>query len=310
MMLTIAAFFFLASNMVPNMPSSPHHTQHHETISAKQTAFHDMEYARVGDKSLRLDLLIPNGQGPHPLIVWIHGGGWMKGDKKMRPDHPALRQVDRGYAVASVNYRFSQEAIFPAQIHDCKAAIRWLRSNAEKYRLDPDRIAAWGPSAGGHLAALLGTTAGNRELEDISMGNAGISSRVQAVVDWFGPTDFLKMGGAHNEPLSPESLLLGCPIESCPERVAKANPINYVTRFTPPFLIQHGTADRKVPVNQSELLSKALIDAGVQVTYLPLEGVGHSLKRLQEKENLLVVEKFLDRTIGAERSIPSGDTIL
>jgi len=274
----------------------------HETVSGKHLTIRNIEYARVGGKPLRLDLRIPDGAGPHPLVVWIHGGGWTQGSKKMKPGHPALRQLSRGYAVASINYRLSQEAIFPAQIHDCKAAIRWLRGNAEKYRLDPEQFAVWGPSAGGHLAALLGTTTGNTELEDLSMGNAGITSRVQAVIDWFGPTDFLKMGGKHNKPLSPESLLVGCPIDTCPERAAKANPINYITENNPPFFIQHGTADRKVPINQSELLYEALKNAGVEAIYLPLQGVSHSMSRFQEDDNLLLIEEFLDQAIGKKRS--------
>jgi len=279
-----------------------------KAVSEKQLTFYDIEYATVGNKPLQLDLRIPDGAGPHPLIVWIHGGGWMRGNKSIGANHHALRQLDRGYAVASINYRLSREAIFPAQIHDCKAAIRWLRGNAGKYQLDPERIAVWGSSAGGHLAALLGTTAGVTELEDFSMGNAGISSRVQAVVDWFGPTDFLAMGGNHNKPLSPESLLVGCPIETCPERVAKTNPINYVTETDPPFFIQHGTADRKVPVNQSELLYKALTNAGVPAHYSPLQGVGHSLSRFQQTDNLLLVEKFIDQVIGEKRSIMSTES--
>jgi len=273
-----------------------------ESVSTKELTFRDIEYARIDGRPLQLDLRIPEGTGPHPLIVWIHGGGWMKGNKSIEPNHPALRQLDRGYAVASINYRLGQETMFPAQIHDFKAAIRWLRGNAGKYGLDPERIAVWGPSAGGHLAALLGTTGGITELEDFSMGSAGISSRVQAVVDWFGPTDFLAMGGKHNKPTSPESLLLGCPIETCPERVAIANPINYVTESDPPFFIQHGTADRKVPVNQSELLYEALKNAGVEAVYLPLQGVGHSMSRFQEDENLVLIEEFLDRVIGKKRS--------
>lgn len=261
----------------------------------------DIEYATVDGKPLQLDLRIPADAGPHPIIVWIHGGGWRKGNKSLRPNHPALRQTGRGYAVVAINYRLSQEALFPAQIHDCKAAIRWLRGNAGKYNLDPGRIAVWGSSAGGHLAALLGTTGDNTELEDLSMGNSDASSSVQAVVDWYGPTDFLKMGGKHNKPLSPESLLLGCPIKTCPERVAQANPINYVTENDPPFFIQHGTADRAVPINQSELLYEALVSAGVQATYLPLKGIGHGLSQFQKTDNLKLVEEFLDQTIGPKR---------
>jgi acetyl esterase/lipase len=259
----------------------------------------------VDGRSLRVDLRIPADAGPFPLVVWIHGGGWLRGNKRLTPNHPALRQLDRNYAVASIEYRLSGEATFPAQLHDCKAAIRWLRANAARYRLDPERIAVWGSSAGAHLAALLGTTGGDPAFEDASMGNPGVSSRVQAVIDWYGPTDFLRMGANHDKPDSPESRLLGCPIQSCPDRAAQANPITHVTPDDPPFFIQHGSADRTVPINQSELLHHALRSAGVPVTYVPLQGVGHKLSHFARNENLRRVEAFLDRVIGSQRIPPA-----
>ena len=159
----------------------------------------DLVYARAGAKDLLLDLYLPEGAPrPLPLVVWIHGGGWRNGAKEQTP---ARRLVERGYAVASINYRLSGEAIFPAQIHDCKAAVRWLRANAAKYGLDAGRVAAWGSSAGGHLVALLGTSGGIMELEG-GLGNADQSSRVQAVVDFFGPHGFPQdgRGGQQNAP--------------------------------------------------------------------------------------------------------------
>jgi acetyl esterase/lipase len=191
-----------------------------------------------------------------------------------------LTYLTQGYAIASINYRLSQHAIFPAQIEDCKAAVRWLRAHAAHYRLDPQRFAAWGPSAGGHLAAMLGVSRNVREFE---VGdNLGVSSRVQAVVDYFGPTDFLQMdahrtpdGMVHNTPDSPESELVGGCILEVPERVARANPVSYVTPDAPPFLIVHGDADPLVPYHQSVLLAAALKGAGATVTFYTVKGGGH-----------------------------------
>jgi acetyl esterase/lipase len=213
-----------------------------------------------------LDLYLPEqGDKPLPLIIWIHGGAWMAGSKD--GPSPALRFTANGYAVAQVGYRLSQEAKFPAQIHDCKAAVRWLRANAAKYNLDPNKFVAWGGSAGGHLVALLGTSGGVAELEG-NVNDLKESSRVQAVVDWFGPTDFLHIGDAesdlqHNAPDSPESKLIGGALLENKDKAAKASPITYVSKDAPPFLIMHGDRDRTVPFNQSELLYAALKKAAI-----------------------------------------------
>jgi acetyl esterase/lipase len=195
-------------------------------------------------------------------------------------DQVPLEYVPLGYAVASIDYRLSQDALFPAQIQDCKAAVRWLRANAAAYRLDPDRFAAWGYSAGGYLAALLGVCGG---VERFDTGdNLRVSCRVRAVVDYYGPTDFLQMdahalpsAAPHNPPNSPESQLIGGPIQENKEKVKAANPITYVTPAAPPFLIFHGDADPVVPHQQSRLLAKALERAGVPVTFYTVRGSGH-----------------------------------
>jgi acetyl esterase/lipase len=241
-------------------------------------SFKDLEYGRADGRSMRLDLYLPaKGQKALPLLIWIHGGAWMSGSKDDLS--PALRFTADGYAVAHVGYRLSQEAKFPAQIHDCKAAVRWLRANAQTYNLDPNKFVAWGGSAGGHLVALLGTTGGEAELEG-HVNDLKESSRVQAVVDWFGPTDFLQIGNAesdlqHNAPDSPESKLIGGPVLENKDKAAKASPISYVSKDAPPFLIMHGDRDRTVPFNQSELLYAALKKAGVDVTLVPMKGAGH-----------------------------------
>lgn len=271
--------------------------------ASSYTAYKDLVYAGLSDKN-RLDLYVPNGAGPHPLVVWVHGGGWQSGDKAQTP---ALFLAERGYAVASVNYRLSGEAIFPAQIHDVKAAVRWLRANAADYSLDPARIAAWGSSAGGHLVALLGTSGDVAALEDLSMGNAAYSSRVRAVVDWYGATDLLQMDaqlqppcrGNHNAADSAESRLIGCAIQTCPEAAARANPITYVSADDPPFLLHHGTADCTVPPGQSQLLYAALQGASVPATLYQLEGAGHGGPAFSTTAVQQQVQDFLDSTLRA-----------
>jgi acetyl esterase/lipase len=242
----------------------------------------DVEYIPRGHERNKLDLYLPQqaigeNQRPErlPLIIWVHGGAWMGGDKK---NCPAVKFVHEGYAVASINYRLSQHAIFPAQIEDCKAAVRWLRANADKYGLDPKRIGVWGASAGGHLVALLGTTGDVKEFDKGE--NLKFSSRVQAVCDYFGPTDFLKIGEfpstiKHYDVNSPESKLIGGAILENKEACRRANPITYVTKNDPPFLIVHGDTDPLVPHNQSELLYEALQKAGVQAKLHIVKGGGH-----------------------------------
>jgi acetyl esterase/lipase len=228
--------------------------------------------------------------------VWIHGGAWLGGSKN---GTPAMGQLRRGYAVASINYRLSQEAIFPAQIHDCKAAIRWLRAHAKEYNLDAKRIGVWGSSAGGHLVALVGTSGDVKELEG-DEGNLDQPSRVQAVCDWFGPTDFCQMAAHalpdskldHDAAGSPESKLIGGPIQENKDKVAKANPITYVSKDDPPFLIMHGDKDNLVPHHQGEILAEALRKAGVQVTFETVKGAGHGFGG---PEVMKRVEDFFDK---------------
>ncbi len=224
-----------------------------------------------------MDLYLPEKGNKAPLILWVHGGAWLEGSKE---DFAPLEYVADGYAVASINYRLSQHARFPAQLQDCKAAVRFLRAHAEQYHLDPQRFGAWGASAGGHLVTLLGVTA---SIAEFDVGeNLGFSSRVQAVVDYFGPTDFLQMddhrlpnGMVHNPPQSPESLLVGGPIQERKLEVARANPITYVSSDAAPFLIVHGDQDPLVPYHQSLLLEAALKKAGVPVQLYKVEGGGH-----------------------------------
>lgn len=237
----------------------------------------DRAYVPQGHPRQKLDLYLPPGPGPFPVVIWIHGGAWTTGDKA---GGPALNLLAEGYAVASINYRLSQDAPFPAAVQDCRTAVRWLRKQATLYRLDPRRFAVWGSSAGGHLAAMVGVT-GNNERFDTDLW-AEESSAVQAVVDFFGPTDFLQMdahrlphGMVHESADSPESAFIGGPIRQYPERVRQANPITYVDPKDPPFLVVHGDRDPLVPHHQSVLLVEALRAAGVPVRFHTVKGGGH-----------------------------------
>ncbi|HZS09640.1 MAG TPA: alpha/beta hydrolase [Blastocatellia bacterium] len=262
-------------------------------VPAGTTVHRDQPYVTGGHERQKLDLYLPPQGGKRPLIIWIHGGGWQNGSKD---NPPALRFLAEGYAVASINYRLSQHAIFPAQIEDCKAAVRWLRANAQKFGLDPNRFGVWGPSAGGHLAALLGTSG---DVKEFDVGEKlNFSSRVQAVCDFFGPTDFLQMdahrltnGMVHDTPDSPEAKLIGGPIQQNKAKVARANPITYVTPDDPPFLIAHGDADPLVPHHQSKLLAEALLDARVNTNFYTVPGGGHGGFR-DERLDLMVKEFF------------------
>ena len=249
------------------------------------TVHRDLVYASVGKRDLPLDLYLPiaDSARPLPVVMWIHGGGWRGGSKGNAG--PARAMIEKGFAVVDVEYRLSGEAIFPAQIQDCKAAVRWVRANAKKYQLDPERIGVWGSSAGGHLVAMLGVCGDVKEFDTDS--HAEFSSRVQVVCDWFGPTDLLRMNeqavtGAtmdHNAPNSPESLLIGGPIQEEPFRtkVAKANPITFVTQDDAPILIVHGDNDLLVSHRQSEDFHRALQKAGVKSTLHIEPGAGHGL---------------------------------
>ncbi|MGI9472836.1 MAG: alpha/beta hydrolase fold domain-containing protein, partial [Rubripirellula sp.] len=209
----------------------------------------DLTYATVGERKLPLDLYRPPSAAATPLVIWVHGGGWKGGTKTGAG--PALALLDRGYAVASVEYRLSGEAIFPAAIEDCKAAVSFLRLHAKEYNLDPNRFGVWGSSAGGHLVSLLGTSHDVDDFDTHAVCRQA-SSNVQAVCNWFGPSDFLRMNDFpgkidHDAAGSPESLFIGAPIQQQHAKSQRANPITYVSPGDPPFLHLHGEADQAVP---------------------------------------------------------------
>lgn len=259
----------------------------------------DVAYVEDGHERQKLDLYLPkNSTGKRPLVIWIHGGGWRQGSKK---NCRAIPLVERGFVVASINYRLSSHAVFPAQIHDCKAAVRWLRRHADLHGIDESKIGVWGSSAGGHLAALLGTSGDVKELAGVDVGDDG-SCRIQAVCDWFGPTNLLlmnKQAGSlgkmdHDSVSSPESLLLGGELQTVPDKAAAANPISYVTSDDPPFLILHGDIDPLVPVKQSQMLYDALLAANCDAEFTIVEGEGHGFRDPQWLQRSL---KFFESTL-------------
>lgn len=270
-------------------------------------AYRDLEYVAKGHERHKLDLYVPERvEGPLPLLIWVHGGGWQNGSKD---GCPPLRSgyTERGYAVASINYRLSGHAVFPAQIEDCKAAIRWLRAHARQYKLDPARFGVWGSSAGGHLVALIGTSGAVKEF-DVG-DHLDQSSAVQAVCDYFGPTDltaFVKTPRyeRHATAESPESKLLGGQVSERKELAAKANPISFVSSDDPPFLIVHGDQDGTVPLNQSQLLFEALKNAGVRVHFHTIHGAGHGTG-FGGSEITAMVADFFDKQLKAS-PLPSN----
>ena len=270
----------------------------------------DIPYAGTKNPRQTLDLLLPKSardSKPLPLVVNFHGGAFRAGDKSMGVREIADLVESGDYAAATINYRLSGEAIWPAQIHDCKAAIRWLRANAAKYGLDPDRIGVIGASAGGHLAAMLGTGGGVAALEGDLGPHVGVSSRVKCVVDQFGPSDLLAMADYpsridHNAPDSPESELIGGAIQEHKDAARAASPITYVSRDDPPFLILHGTEDPLVPFNQSERLAEALKAAGVPCTFVKVVEAGHGGFRSPEVGRR--IRQFLDKHL---RDRPVGE---
>jgi acetyl esterase/lipase len=280
-------------------PASP-------TIPAGAEYIGGVQFAQRSSGPLFLDLFRPAKRPSNemlPLVIYIFGGAWMIGNRYqfggLVPG--AGKLIDDCYVVAAIDYRLSQQAIFPAQIHDVKSAIYWLRAHAADYQIDADRIGIWGPSAGGHLSALAGTSAGRLEPPDAS-ADTNDGSRVQAVVDFFGPTNFLAMrehmltSFDHDGPDSPESRLVGGPIGERAQAVKEANPITYISGDEPPFLLVHGIDDPIVPFNQSEILASALRSAGVDVTFRPIEGGGHGTGEEFDSPALMdIITKFFDR---------------
>ena len=276
-------------------------------VSNFQRKWLDLPYASLSPAQ-QLDIYLPDeGEGPFPVIMHIHGGGFEFGDKRDVHVLPYLKGLARGYAVVSVNYRLSGEAIFPAGLQDIKASIRWLRANRESYHLDTDWIAACGGSAGGNYAAMVCLTANVTEFDDPELGNMDYPCNVQAAVDMFGPTDFLKMDaqleengfgpGDHGEVNSPESKYLGAKLSEVPLKVEIANPMTYIHEHMPPLLIQHGRLDTLVPVQQSMIFVEKLEKyvSPDRFEFDIVEGAGHGDPLFETDENMDRVFAFIDK---------------
>lgn len=273
------------------------------TVAATTT---NVAYASTSSAQ-KLDVYVPEGAGPFPAVVLIHGGAFMMGDKGGEANNAKALNA-KGYVAVSINYRLSGEAQFPAQVHDIKAAVRFIRANAATYRINPLKIGSWGASAGGNLSAMLGTTGGVAELEGAELGNASQSSRVLASVDWFGPINFSTMDAEAqalgftintNGTTSPESRYLGAAVPSVPDLVAKANPASYITSDDAAFFIQAGSVDRNIPYTQSANFHAALVAAkgADQASYELLAGAGHGTSEFSTTANLDKVIAFFDKTL-------------
>lgn len=243
---------------------------------------------------LLMDLVVPAGDGPFPVVLWLHGGGWFTGDRALAPDL-ATHFAARGFAMASADYRLSGQALFPAQLFDVRSAVRFLRREAGRYGLDPEAIGLWGGSAGGHLAALAGLTGDHAELDgEPESGDA----RVRAVSDGYGPVDLVDVvaSAPPDSPLTgenaPEARLLGGAPAQRPELARRASPLSHVSGSAPPFQILHGTADALIPPEQSERLHAALLQAGADSALHLIDGFGHGFLNPAGRSDLGAVMDF------------------
>lgn len=271
------------------------------------TTDRNLTYGKGGNTELKLDLARPSdGGGPYPAIVCIHGGAWRFGSRSViNTRYPSLNGrsaieylAAHGFVAATISYRLIPKTDFDGQLADCKAAVRWMRANAAKYGIDPNRIAVCGYSAGGHYACLLGLTEKSDGFEG-NGGNADQSSRVQAVVDLFGPTDLTKMGWNQDTEDGIAGPLIGARLKDRPDLFRRASPICYVRdgKKYPPFLIMHGTEDKVVPINQSQLLMEKLKESGVKYKYVEMPGVRHGWFALKLPGALDEIVAFLNEQL-------------
>jgi acetyl esterase/lipase len=251
----------------------------------------DIEYSNPDNQHLQLDLARPDGEGPYPAIVCIHGGGFRAGNRQSY-DGLIKKLAKNGYVAITVQYRLAPKYPFPAAVYDVKAAVRWLRANAAKYHVDPERIGVTGGSAGGHLAQFLGVTAGVKEFEGDG-GNPEQSSRVACVVNFYGPSDFTKSYGKSVDAAEVLPLFLGGNLEQARRRHIEASPLNWVTPDAAPTLCVHGTKDQYVAFEQAEWIVDRLKAAGVEAELLPMVGSMHGFKgEVEEKAESAMIAFF------------------
>lgn len=249
--------------------------------------YSDVDYVGDGNTKQMLDIYIPTGvTTPTGTIVHIHGGAFMMGSKGVSEQPSFQYFFDNGYVCVDINYRLSTDSLWPAQVHDCKAAIRYLKANAALYHIDTCKIGVIGESAGGYLVAMLGTTAQVPQLEGLHLGNTNVTSRVHAVVDLFGPINFLTMDAEAaalgftintNSATSPESRLMGAAVQTIPDLVTQANPTTYISADDAAFFISAGSADHNIPYTQGQNFCNALIPVigSEKASFELLAGAGH-----------------------------------
>jgi acetyl esterase/lipase len=310
----VSSFALLAAGLVVSTSQAPAYAA--QTVS-------NIAYAPAqpaGSRGHLLDLYLPGGTARTPLAIWTSGSAWTSDDGKSGASAIASAFNARGYAVAGVSVRSSSQAKFPGQVYDIKAAIRWLRANADRYNLDPTRFAVLGDSSGGWEADMATLTGNVASLEG-SLGTTGVSSTVQAGVAFFGPTDFLQMNAQrvdntfdHDAASSPASQIMGCAIQTCPEQVRLANPITYVDRADPPMLLLHGTADQIVPHGQSVLLYNALKAACVSTRFVSVPGANHGTSDVMSSSRYGRQTVYTSTSCGETTSVgspnPSWDMVL
>ena len=276
----------------------------------------DVRYAADKNPRHTLDLFRPKypRSKSMPCIVFIHGGGWQRGNKMGGGDVVMPFVTSQRFVGVSVTYRLSGEAKWPAQLHDCKAAIRWLKANAKTFNINPDRICVWGTSAGGHLASMLGVTSGDTLLEGKIGKHLDQDSSVKCVISWFGPSELLRMNDFpsdidHDAPVSPESRLIGGPIQRLKPIARQASPVSHVDAKDSPILLMHGDKDKLVPIDQSVRFDKVLKAKGVESVMIKVQGAGHGVFQHPEVNNR--IRSFLERYLLDRKNVKvSNETIV